>query len=140
MSKSSIQTRWKQNLAFESEIDGHLIVTDAPVSVGGDDLGASPKKMMMASLSGCTGVDVVSILKKMRVEIDDLVITVDSELTEDMPSMYSSMHITYLFKGKNLDESKLTRAVELSQEKYCGVSMMYGKIMDISWEIKVEDG
>ncbi len=123
-------------MAFESRIDEHRIVTDAPVEVGGDNSGASPKKLMMVSLAGCTGVDVVDILKKMRVDIDDLIITVDAELTEETPSLYKSMHIIYEFIGSDLALDKLRRAVELSQDKYCGVSMMYKKIMDITWEIK----
>lgn len=134
--ENSIQTKWKTNLAFDSEVGGHHVITDAPVSVGGDDSGASPKKLMMVSLAGCTGIDVVAILKKMRVEIEDLRITVEAELTDEEPSLYSAMHIIYDFKGDKLPHEKLKRAVELSQDKYCGVSMMYKKIMDITWEIK----
>lgn len=134
--KTSIQSNWKEKMKFISRVGQHEVVTDAPIEAGGDDSGASPKKLMMVALAGCTGVDVVDILKKMRVEIDDLQITVEAELTEDVPSLYSSMHIVYDFTGTDLDHQKLRRAVELSQEKYCGVSMMYKKIMDISWEIK----
>ena len=136
--KTSIQTSWKENMAFESRIGKHSIVTDAPVDAGGDNSGASPKKLMMTSLAGCTGVDVVIILKKMRVNIDDLIITVDAVLTEEVPSVYRSMHIIYEFRGNDLDVDKLQRAVELSQEKYCGVSIMYKRIMDITWEIKYQ--
>ena len=139
MSTTTIQTSWKKNLAFESRIDEHSFTTDAPVDSGGDNSGASPKKLMMASLAGCTGVDVVSILKKMRVDIDELVIRVDAELTEDVPSVYTSMHLTYIFRGSDLDIDKLRRAVDLSQEKYCGVSMMYKRIMDITWELSIKD-
>jgi len=134
--KNSIQTRWKKNLLFESMVGKHKVITDAPAEAGGDDTAASPKKMMMVALAGCTGVDVAEILRKMRVEIDDLLITVEAELTDDVPSLYTSMHIIYEFKGKDLPINKLNRAVELSQEQYCGVSMMYKKMMSITWEIK----
>lgn len=134
--KTTIQTHWKENMAFDSKVGPHSVITDAPAEVGGGDTAASPKKLMMVSLAGCTGVDVVEILKKMRVDFDDLVITVEAELTDEVPSVYSAMHIIYEFKGQNLPEDKLKRAVELSQEKYCGVSMMYKKIMDITWEIR----
>jgi putative redox protein len=137
--KTSIQTSWKKNMTFESKVGSHSVMTDAPVEAGGDDSAASPKKLMMVALAGCTGVDVVEILKKMRVQLDDLLITVEAELTEDVPSLYSSMHIIYQFTGRDLDMQKLQRAIELSQEKYCGVSMMYKKIMDISWEIRYEN-
>lgn len=136
--KASIETSWKKNMAFDSMVGGHSVITDAPSELGGDDSGASPKKLMMASLAGCTGIDVVSILKKMRVEIDDLKIGVEAELTDEEPSLYSSMHLTYSFKGSNLDMNKLEKAVRLSEEKYCGVSMMYKKMMDITWEVKIE--
>jgi len=135
---NSIQVSWKGNMAFESMIDGHGIITDIPVDAGGKDSGASPKKLMMASLAGCTGVDVALILKKMRIDIDDLTITVDATQTEEIPSVYKSMHITYDFSGPDLNREKLQRAVELSHEKYCGVSMMYKRIMEITWEIKYQ--
>jgi len=125
-------------MSFESQMGEHSIITDGSVEVGGDNSGASPKSLMMASFAGCTGIDVVLILKKMRVKIDGLIITVDAELTEEVPSVYSSMHITYEFKGKDLSTDKLQRAIKLSQEKYCGVSIMYKKIMDITWEIKYQ--
>jgi len=136
--KTSIQANWKGNMAFDSRIGEHNIITDAPVDAGGQNSGASPKTLMLASLAGCTGIDVISILKKMRVKIDDLNITVDAVLTEEIPSVYKSMHITYDFKGSDLSMNKLRRAVELSQEKYCGVSIMYKKIMDITWDIKYQ--
>lgn len=136
--KTSIQTHWQKNMAFDSQVGSHSVRTDAPATAGGDDSAASPKKLMMVALAGCTGVDVVEILKKMRVEFDDLAITIEAELTDEVPSVYSAMHIVYAFKGENLSEDKLKRAVELSQDKYCGVSMMYKKIMDITWEIRQE--
>lgn len=137
--KTSIESRWQENMTFVSQVGDNRVVTDAPVEMGGDGNGASPKKLMMVALAGCTGVDVVEILKKMRVTVDGFSITVDAELTDDVPSVYSSMHLTYRFKGRDLDRQKLTRAVELSQEKYCGVSMMYKKVMAITWEIQVQE-
>jgi len=74
---------------------------------------------------------------KMRVKIDELVITVEAEATEEVPSVYKAMHITYTFKGEGLDETKLSKAVQLSHDKYCGVSMMYERFLKISWEIKI---
>ena len=136
--KDTIRSKWKGNLAFESMVGDHAVVTDAPVQFGGDDSGASPKKLMLAALAGCTGIDVASILEKMRVKIDDLVITVEAEATEEVPSVYKEMHITYTFKGESLDENKLSKAVQLSHDKYCGVSMMYENFLKISWEITIE--
>lgn len=135
--KSSITSKWQGGLAFSSQVGDHAVRTDASAAHGGDNSGASPKMLMMAALAGCTGVDVVAILKKMRVQVDDFVMTIESELTEDVPSLYASMHLIYEFAGADLDREKLQRAVELSQDKYCGVSAMYRKIMDITWEIRI---
>jgi putative redox protein len=136
--KATIQTTWKGNLTFESMVGDHPVVTDAPVTIGGQDAGASPKQLMLASLAGCTGIDVAMILEKMRVKFDDLIITVEADATEDIPSVYTAMHITYTFKGSGLDLKKLSKAVELSHDKYCGVSKMYASFLKMSWEIKIE--
>lgn len=136
--KTAIHSKWKGNLAFESMVGDHAVVTDAPVEFGGDNSGASPKKLMLTALAGCTGIDVASILEKMRVQIDDLAITVEAEATEEIPSVYEAIHIIYAFKGDNLDEKKLSKAIQLSHDKYCGVSKMYESFLKISWEIQIE--
>lgn len=137
--KATINARWKGNLAFESAVGDHKVRTDAPKAFGGEDSGASPKKLMLVGLAGCTGVDVASILKKMRVEFDDLDITVEAEATEESPSVYTAMHIIYTFKGTDLDIVKLEKAVTLSKEKYCGVSMMYENFLKITSEVVIAD-
>ncbi|PLX92198.1 MAG: osmotically inducible protein C [Desulfuromonas sp.] len=133
--KTEIESVWKGNLQFESHIDGHRVLTDVPTEYGGDNAGPSPKKLMLSALAGCTGVDVAMILKKMRVEIDDLVVKVEAEQSEETPSQYTSMHLIYEFSGKDLDTDKLKKAIELSHDKYCGVSMMYKSFLNITWEI-----
>jgi len=135
--KQTIETAWKGNMKFEAVLDGHTIVVDAPAEAGGEDLGPRPKKLMMLALAGCTGMDVVSLLNKMRVEFDDFNITVDANVTDEHPKHYDAMHITYRFKGKNLPMEKLQKVVEMSQEKYCGVSAAYKKGMNVTWEIVV---
>jgi putative redox protein len=135
--KHSIEAAWKGNMKFSAEMDGHTIVVDAGADAGGQDAGPRPKKLMMLALAGCTGMDVVSLLNKMRVEFDDFSLSVDANVTEEHPKHYDSMHITYRFKGKNLPMDKLQKVVEMSQEKYCGVSAAYKKAMEITWEIVV---
>jgi len=124
-------------MSFASEINGHKIVVDAKEEFGGQDKGPRPKALMMLALAGCTGMDVVSILEKMRVSFDDFNVRIESELNDEHPKFYKKMHIIYEFKGKNLDLEKLKKAVEMSQEKYCGVSANYKKAMDVTYEIKV---
>jgi len=137
--KSSIKTTWQGKMAFASKVGEHVVRTDASEAFGGDNSAASPKAMMMVALAGCTGVDVVTILQKMRVEVSSFDIELQCELTDETPSTYTGMHLVYSFVGKDLDPAKLKKAIELSQEKYCGVSMMYKKIMDISWEMKITE-
>lgn len=135
--KDSISMSWLGDMAFETEINGHKLILDATEKVGGKDRGPRPKAMMMVALAGCTGMDVVSILAKMRVDYDSLNIRVDSELSEEHPKRYTKMKLIYEFKGKNLSLDKVKKAVELSQEKYCGVSANYREAMDLDYEIKI---
>ncbi len=137
MSKEQIKVSWKDKMAFSAEVNGHEIVLDAAEKVGGEDRGPRPKPLMMTALAGCTAMDVVSILKKMRVEVDDFNVAVEGDLTEEHPKHFSKMHVIYEFKGKDLPEEKLKKAVSLSEERYCGVSATYRKAMEITSEIKV---
>lgn len=136
--KQEVTTTWKGNMLFDAEVSGHHILLDALPAVGGEDKGARPKELMMAALAGCTGMDVVSILKKMRVEFTGLNIRVESEMTEEHPKHYRKMHIIYEFTGDNLSEEQLRKAIELSQDRYCGVSFMYRKAMEVTYEIVIK--
>ncbi|MCG8697226.1 MAG: OsmC family protein [Bacteroidales bacterium] len=137
--KNSIKVNWNGNMSFKSVINGHEILVDASEQVGGEDRGPRPKPLMLLALAGCTGMDVVSILKKMRVEIEDFNMEVESDMTEEHPKVYTEMKLIYEFKGKDLDMEKLEKAVNLSQERYCGVSAMYREAMDIKYEIRIVD-
>jgi len=129
--------QWKSDMAFETELDGHKLIIDASEEGGGHDTGMRPKKLMLTALAGCSGMDVISILKKMKIEPEIFNVKVDGSLTEEHPKHYESIHIIYEFKGDNLPEEKLKRAVELSEEKYCGVWAVYKKAMPVTWEVKI---
>lgn len=135
--KETINVNWSGGMSFSTEIDGHKIQADAKKEFGGEGKGPRPKPLMMFALAGCTGMDVVSILKKMRVEVEDFDIEIQSEMTEEHPKVYSKMHIIYKFKGKDLPQDKIEKAIRLSQDQYCGVSAMYKKAMEITHEIKL---
>lgn len=137
MDKHSIKTEWKGGLAFESDINGHKLMMDAPEAAGGTNTGPGPKKLMLVALSGCTGMDVVSILQKMRVEIESCEIEVQGDVTDEHPKQYFKMHVIYTFKGKNLPLEKLEKAVRMSEETYCGVGAVYRRVMEVSSEIVV---
>jgi len=135
--KHVLDLAWKSNLAFDCEMDGHHLVIDASKEGGGDDLGPRPKKLMLTALAGCTGIDVIMILKKMKVEPEAFNVIIEGDLTEEHPMRYHQMKVIYQFKGKDLPIDKLEKAVELSSEKYCGVSAAYRLAMNIISEIRI---
>lgn len=135
--KHIIDMSWTDKVAFETEVDGHKLIVDAPVEGGGSDLGSRPKKLMLSALAGCTGIDVVMILKKMKVIPEAFNVIVEGELTDEHPKHYNKMKIIYQFKGKNLPMDKLERAVKLSETTYCGVSAVYKQTMQMETEIRI---
>ncbi|HLW06009.1 MAG TPA: OsmC family protein [Marinilabiliaceae bacterium] len=135
--KSEVSIKWQGEMSFESEINGHKIILDASPEVGGKDKGPRPKPFVLLALAGCTGMDVVSMLKKMRVEYEGLEIKVEGELAEDHPKTFTSMKVVFEFKGKDLPMDKIEKAVALSDEKYCGVSALYKKAIPLTTEIRV---
>jgi putative redox protein len=124
-------------MAFEVEVSGHKIIIDAEENVGGEDMGPRPKPLMLAALGGCTAMDVVSILRKMRVNFETVNVKVDGELTEEHPKHFYKIHLTYEFTGRDLPREKLEKAINLSQDRYCGVSYSYMKTMELTHEIKI---
>jgi len=129
---------WNSGLAFTAHQGGHSIPLDAPRESGGQDSGASPKGLLLSGLGGCTGMDVVSILEKMRVPLEGLEVQATAELTEDHPKVFKSIHLRYAFRGRDLAMDKLEKAVILSMDRYCGVSAMLAKAAPITWEIVTE--
>ena len=140
MASNEVQINWLDKLGFEGDINGHKITIDADAKVGGEDRGPRPKPFMLLSLAGCTAMDVASILEKMRVKMDDFKVKVSGELTEEHPKQYKSMHVTYEFWGKDLPMKKLEKAINLSEDRYCGVSAVYKKVMPVTSEIIVHEG
>ena len=126
-------------MAFETEMDGHKLTLDAHEKVGGENKGPRPKPFMLLALAGCNAMDVISILKKMRVDVTDFDVTVEADSTEEHPKHYNKMHVIYEFWGDNLPQSKIEKAVNLSEERYCGVSVVYRKAMDVTTEVKIHD-
>lgn len=137
MATEQVRVNWLENMAFEAEVNGHKIIIDAAEAVGGENRGPRPKPLMLVALAGCTGMDVVSILKKMRVEVETFNVVVEGDLTEEHPKQFSKMRIIYEFKGNDLPMDKLEKAINLSEERYCGVSAMYKKAIGIITEIRI---
>jgi len=130
---------WQEGMTFEGEVNGHKLVIDADEKVGGKDKGPRPKALMLSALAGCTSMDVVSILNKMRMPYDTFSVEVESNKTEEHPVVYTEFKIVYRFKGKNLDLDKIRKAVDLSQDRYCGVSAMYKHIGPVTFDIEISE-
>ena len=130
-----VNTVWKEKMAFESQLGNHTIRMDTTPELG-DDSGASPKQLLLAGLAGCTGMDVVSLLNKMRVPFTNFEMDIEADLTEEHPIVFSEIRLKYVFWGDNLDKAKVKKAVKLSQDKYCGVSAMLKKNSLITYTIE----
>lgn len=137
--KNKVEVKWTDKMSFDATVNDHKIVLDAMEAVGGEDKGPRPKGLLLVALGGCTGMDVVSMLKKMRVEFDYFNVEVEGELTEEHPKYYHTITINYIFRGKDLPMEKLEKAVNLSQDRYCGVTAMLEKAATIKHNIIVEE-
>lgn len=127
------------NMAFEMDIAGHKVITDGSVDIGGQDLGPRPKALLISALVGCTGIDIMMILKKMKEDVEDVTVDIEVEQTEDHPKVYKYMKLVFTFKGNNLNPANVEKAVNLSKDKYCGVTAMLAKAMPVTYEIVIED-
>jgi len=131
-----ITANWKGNMVFESDNPRwDSIMMDASEEFGGTNSGMAPKAMMLSSLAGCSGLDVVSVLEKMKASVEGFYMTVEGELTDEHPKYYHTVTVEYHFTGKDLNESKIKKAVDLSVEKYCGVMEMFRKFATVNTSI-----
>lgn len=127
-----IKTQWEGQMLFNADTLGGNFKIDAAEESGGQGKGVRPKALMLTSLAGCTGMDIVSLLKKMRAEVDDLDINVAGELTDEHPKIYNKVTLEYVFYGENLKKDKIEKAIQLSAEKYCGVMEMFKQFAEIT--------
>ena len=133
---NTVSTNWKGNMKFESDNpSGHTLVIDAGQDSGGEGAGLRPKALMLSALAGCSGLDVISILDKMKVKLDDYKMIIHGVLTEEHPKYYHEVNVEYHFYGSNLNENKIKKAVKLSDDKYCGVMEMFKKFAKININI-----
>jgi len=130
-----IKTTWKGNMQFESTNPGGNLMIDAGSENDGIRDGFRPKALMLSSLAGCSGLDVVSLLKKMRAEVESIVLDVTADMTEEHPKYYKNVHVVYKFYGSDFKKDKIIKAVRLSEEKYCGVMEMFRQFAVVTTEI-----
>lgn len=132
------RVKWVEDVMFLGESGtGHTIVMDGPEELGGHGTGMRPMELLLLGLGGCTSFDVVQMLKKSRQDISDCVVEIDSERSEDIPKVFTKIHVHYKVTGKALKEAQVKRAVELSTEKYCSASLMLGKTAEITHDYEI---
>jgi putative redox protein len=126
---------WTEELAFDVELDGHHFMVDADPQFGGKNRGPRPKALLLAGLAGCTGMDVASMLDKMKMPFDRFVLEVEGTMAEEHPKYYTHIMIRYILYGKELDRNKIEKAVSLSLDKYCAVHYILAKSASMRHEI-----
>ncbi|MCI0400331.1 MAG: OsmC family protein [Gammaproteobacteria bacterium] len=132
--------KWVGDAAFIGETDsGHAIIIDGPPEGGGRNLGPRPMEMVLLGMGGCTGYDVVHILKKSRQEVTECTVDLTAERAEEPPKVFTRIHVHFVVSGKGLKEAHVKRAVELSAEKYCSATIMLRKTATITHDFEVRD-
>ncbi len=136
MMKSRI--KFVEDMQFVATADsGHAVVMDAPGSVGGNNRGSKPSELLLMAFGGCSGMDVVSILRKKKQDVRGFEMNVSGALPEEYPKSFTEIHIEYIVTGKDISEDAVKRAIELSLEKYCLVGATIGKAAKITHSYKV---
>ncbi len=129
--------KWLDHLTFEADLDGHKFKVDASPEFGGRDQGPRPKGLLLVGLAGCTGMDVVSMLEKMKMKDFTFEMKVKADLVDEHPKVYKDVTLQYIFVGDNLNIEHIKKAIHLSEDKYCAVSAMLKNSFEINIEIIV---
>lgn len=134
------RARWVEGMAFMGEAgSGHAVMMDGAPEYGGRNIGIRPMEMLLIGLAGCTGFDVVSILKKGRESVTGCDVEVEAERAATDPKVFTKIHLAYRIAGKGLSQAKAERAVTLSKEKYCSASIMLGATAEMTYSLEVVD-
>ena len=134
----NISVNWVDGMLMVGKShSGHSITMDGPLEIGGENLGVRPMEMLLLGVAGCTMIDVVSTLKKMRQDLTQCETKVNAERANDHPKVFTDIHIQFVIKGKDLDHNKVEKAIILSAEKYCSASIMLGKTASITHDFEI---
>ena len=134
----NISVNWVDGMLMVGKShSGHSITMDGPPEIGGENLGVRPMEMLLLGGAGCTMIDVVSTLKKMRQDLTQCETKVNAQRANDHPKVFTDIHIQFVIKGKDLDQNKVEKAITLSAEKYCSASIMLGKTASITHDFEI---
>ncbi|MFB2537855.1 MULTISPECIES: OsmC family protein [unclassified Acinetobacter] len=133
---------WVDNVCFKATTgSGHQIIMDGAPEYGGDNRGARPMEMVLVGLAGCASFDIITILKKSRQDISDVICEIEAERADAVPAVFTKIHLHFIIKGKALKVAQVEKAVNLSAEKYCSVSHMLSTGgVEVSHDFEVIEG
>lgn len=132
------RVKWVEDVCFMGESEsGHAVILDGSPEIGGRNLGMRPMEMLLVSMGACSSIDVVTILKKARQKISNCVAEISAERAEEIPKVFTKIHVNFVVTGRGLNVAQVERAVKLSAEKYCSASIMLGKAAEISHGFEV---
>ena len=134
----NISVNWVDGMLMVGKSDsGHAITMDGPPEIGGENLGVRPMEMLLLGMAGCTMIDVVNTLKKMREDVVDCQTQVSADRSEEYPKVFTNIHVHFVLRGKKLNPLKVDKAIKLSAEKYCSASIMIGKTAIITHDYEI---
>jgi len=137
---AKVEVKWIDGMRFVAIPEsGHAVIMDSSKDKGGLDSGPRPMELLLVSLAGCTGMDVIYILKKMRVAVRGFELKIDAERKDNHPRYYSKVHVKYIFYGKDIPEDKVKQAIELSQHKYCSVSATMRAVGELTYSFEIKE-
>ncbi|BBB24584.1 OsmC family protein [Isorropodon fossajaponicum endosymbiont JTNG4] len=132
--------KWIDNMMMVGEsASGHAVVMDGPEGLGGKNLGIRPMEMLLLGMGGCTTVDVVSTLKKMREEVQDCYAEITAKRADEHPKVFTEIHIHFVIKGHNLNDKKVAKAISLSADKHCSAAIMLGKTAQVTHDFEIHE-
>jgi putative redox protein len=130
--------KWVDGMHMVGESgSGHAVVMDGPVEFGGKDLGIRPMEMLLLGMAGCTTVDVVGTLEKMREKLSDCQAQISAVRSDEYPKVFTNIHVHFIIKGEQIDPLKVEKAIKLSADKYCSASIMLGETADITHDFEI---
>ena len=134
----NISVNWVDGMLMVGKShSGHSITMDGPPEIGGENLGVRPMEMLLLGVAGCTMIDVVTTLKKMRQDLTNCETKLSAERADEHPKVFTDIHIQFIVKGHDLDPKKIEKAITLSAEKYCSASIMLGKTASITHDFEI---
>ena len=134
----NISVNWVDGMLMVGKShSGHSITMDGPPEIGGENLGVRPMEMLLLGVAGCTMIDVVTTLKKMRQDLTNCETKLSAERADEHPKVFTNIHIQFIVKGQDLDPKKVEKAITLSAEKYCSASIMLGKTASITHDFEI---